>query len=166
MVFTTETVSNLIYGMETKVKLYYSLYQNKVGRKILQRRQFFESFRNIFFQILICLFVGFLFIYFCCCYIAEGIGYVKCSAQLFPHLVYVCELTTDFVDRAVGSIKLPKTWSSLKIMKKKFHVIIKSKSLPIHPVNSNQGEYFLLKDHYLHFKLSFWQIQCYPMIMM
>ena len=153
MVFTTETVSNLIYGMETKVKLYFSLYQNKVRRKVLQRRQFFENFRNIFFQFLICLFVGFLFILFCFCYIVGSVGYVECSAHLFPHLVYVSELTTDFVDRAVGSIKLPKTWSSLKIMKKKFHVIIKSKSFPIHSMNNNQGMYLLLIYHYLYFAL-------------
>ncbi|XP_078317627.1 uncharacterized protein LOC144620528 isoform X2 [Crassostrea virginica] len=55
----------------------------------------------------------------------EGVGFVRCPAQLFPHLVYVSELTTDFLDRAKGVVEFPKSWSSLRIMKQKFNVVVK-----------------------------------------
>ncbi|XP_078319166.1 uncharacterized protein LOC144620914 isoform X2 [Crassostrea virginica] len=68
----------------------------------------------------------------------KDVGFVRCPAELFPHLVYVSELTTDFLDRAKGVVEFPKSWSTLKIMQQKFNVVIQLDSSSTCSIHDSQ----------------------------
>uniref|UniRef100_K1RCY9 Uncharacterized protein n=1 Tax=Magallana gigas TaxID=29159 RepID=K1RCY9_MAGGI len=42
---------------------------------------------------------------------------IECSIKLFPHFIHVCNLTTDFLDRAAKVIKIPHHRFSSEMMK-------------------------------------------------
>lgn len=47
---------------------------------------------------------------------------IECSTKLFPHFIHVCNLTTDFINRAAKVIKIPQHRFSFERMKVHFKV--------------------------------------------
>lgn len=48
----------------------------------------------------------------------------ECSLDLFPHLIYISELTKDFVNRAAGVLEIPKNRSFLETDIKCIHIYV------------------------------------------
>lgn len=47
---------------------------------------------------------------------------IECSTKLFPHFIHVCNLTTDFINRAAKVIKIPQHRFSFERTKVHFKV--------------------------------------------
>nr|XP_019919810.2 uncharacterized protein LOC105320676 isoform X1 [Crassostrea gigas]XP_034312431.1 uncharacterized protein LOC105320676 isoform X1 [Crassostrea gigas]XP_034312432.1 uncharacterized protein LOC105320676 isoform X1 [Crassostrea gigas] len=64
---------------------------------------------------------------------------IECSRKLFPHFIHVCNLTTDFTDRAAKVTKIPQHQFTLERMKLYFKVqrldTINTQSMPCGQAN-------------------------------
>lgn len=47
---------------------------------------------------------------------------IECSLKLFPHFIHVCNLTTDFINRAAKVIRIPQHRFSFDRLKVHFEV--------------------------------------------